>query len=68
MLAYDLAKTSLATISNVLAIELGPQGIRVNTLRYVLCCGKTFELKFHTFLVQEWYCRLKYRTNCTIKQ
>ncbi|CAG2167103.1 unnamed protein product [Oppiella nova] len=33
VLAYDLAKTSLTTISNVLAIELGPQGIRVNTLR-----------------------------------
>ncbi|CAG2181247.1 unnamed protein product, partial [Oppiella nova] len=31
-LAYNLAKTSLTTISNVLAIELGPQGIRVNTL------------------------------------
>ncbi|CAG2173035.1 unnamed protein product [Oppiella nova] len=32
MLPYNLAKTSLTTISNVLAIELGPQGIRVNTL------------------------------------
>ncbi|CAG2181857.1 unnamed protein product, partial [Oppiella nova] len=32
LLAYNLAKTSLTTISNVLAIELGPQGIRVNTL------------------------------------
>ncbi|CAG2167102.1 unnamed protein product [Oppiella nova] len=31
-LAYDLVKTSLTKMSEVLAIELAPQGIRVNTV------------------------------------
>jgi NAD(P)-dependent dehydrogenase (short-subunit alcohol dehydrogenase family) len=36
MFTYQLAKAAIDMMTRVLAIELGPSGIRVNTIKYII--------------------------------